>query len=156
MAKTTVRDIYRASLSILFEEEDNDPDFKRSFPFFLSKLLMEILPYENQVRRFQKREALRPEDVPVITEIDDTTLPYDERFLRTAIPDGIAGLFMADDDSKKRNLSCSTTSMCRRASTFVRQSLRTCTRARRTKTNEAGECSGLFQSVYYHATIPQL
>ncbi len=101
MAKTTVRDIYRASLSILFEEEDNDPDFKRSFPFFLSKLLMEILPYENQVRRFQKREALRPEDVPVITEIDDTTLPYDERFLRTAIPDGIAGLFMADDDSKK-------------------------------------------------------
>lgn len=42
MAKTTVRDIYRASLSILFEEEDNDPDFKRSFPFFLSKLLMEI------------------------------------------------------------------------------------------------------------------
>ena len=45
MAKTTVRDIYRASLSILFEQEDNDPDFKRSFPFFLSKLLMEILPY---------------------------------------------------------------------------------------------------------------
>ena len=147
MAKTTVRDIYRASLSILFEQEDNDPDFKRSFPFFLSKLLMEILPYENQVRRFQKREALSPEDVPVITEIDDTTLPYDERFLRIAVPDGIAGLFMADDDSKKAESVLQT---------FVRQSLRTCTRARRTKTNEAGECSEFFQPIGYYATIPQL
>ena len=33
MAKTTVRDIYRASLSILFEEEDNDPDFSAAFHF---------------------------------------------------------------------------------------------------------------------------
>lgn len=101
MAKTTVRQIYQLALSILFEEEDSDPDFKRSFPFFLSKSLMQVLPYENQVRRFQGKELMEPEDVPVITEINDDTLPYDERFLRTAIPDGIAGLFMADDDSKK-------------------------------------------------------
>ena len=54
MAKTTVRDIYRASLSILFEQEDNDPDFKRSFPFFLSKLLMEILPYREPGAAFSE------------------------------------------------------------------------------------------------------
>lgn len=101
MARTTVRQIYQMALAILFEEEDSDPDFKRSFPFFLSKSLMQVLPYENQVRRFQGKELMEPEDVPVITEINDDTLPYDERFLRTAIPDGIAGLFMADDDSKK-------------------------------------------------------
>lgn len=101
MAKTTVRQIYQLALSILFEEEDSDPDFQRSFPFFLSKSLMQVLPYENQVRKFQGKAQMEPEDVPVITEIDETTLPFDERFLRTAIPDGIAGLFMADDDSKK-------------------------------------------------------
>nr|WP_300129923.1 hypothetical protein [uncultured Butyricicoccus sp.] len=101
MARTTVHDIYCAALSILFEEEDSDPDFKRSFPFFLTKMLVEVLPYENQVRQFEGKERLTVEDVPVVTTIDEQTLPFDERFLRTAIPDGIAGLFMADDDSKK-------------------------------------------------------
>ena len=156
MAKTTVRDIYRASLSILFEEEDNDPDFKRSFPFFLSKLLMEILPYENQVRRFQKREALSPEDVPVITEIDDERRLMTSAFCAQPFRMALLVCLWRTMTAKKQNLSCSTTSMCRRASIFVRRSLRTCTRARRKKTNEAGKRSGFFQPIGYYAAIPQL
>lgn len=101
MAKTTVRWIYQMALALLFERENEDPDFLAAFPLLLSKTLMQVLPYENMVRQCEKQPVLKPEDVPLVTEIDDTVLPFDERFLRTAIPDGIAGLFMADDDSKK-------------------------------------------------------
>ena len=41
-------------------------------------------------------------DVPLLFEMDnDATFDFDERLLRTATVDGIAGLFKADDDSKK-------------------------------------------------------
>lgn len=101
MAKTTIRNVYQLALALLFEQENEDPDFLRAFPLLLTKTLMQVLPYENMVRQADGRAVLTPEDVPFILELSDDELPFDERFLRTAIPDGIAGLFMADDDSKK-------------------------------------------------------
>ena len=101
MAKTTVRRIYQLSLALLFEKENEDPDFLAAYPLLLSKVLMQVLPYENMVRIVDGRPELAPEDVPFIEDVTEDELPFDERFLRTAVPDGIAGLFMADDDFKK-------------------------------------------------------
>ena len=50
MAKTTVRRIYQLSLALLFEKENEDPDFLAAYPLLLSKVLMQVLPYENMVR----------------------------------------------------------------------------------------------------------
>lgn len=103
MAKhaATVREIYKLALAKLFEKENEDADFQTACPMLLNQLLMQALPYENMIRRADGREVIEPWEVPWYDSITDDEIGWDERILRAAIPDALAGLFMADDDSKK-------------------------------------------------------
>lgn len=95
----TVRDIYRRALAKVFEKQGNDPDFDAYSPLLLDGLLMEALPYENQIRRQQGRPVL--ESAPVVEAIDETEIPYDDRITRIALPYGLASVLLGDDESRK-------------------------------------------------------
>lgn len=95
----TVKQVYQRALAIVFEQEGGDPDFDQYSPLLLDRLVMEALPYENQIRRAAGREEL--ESAPVIEAIDGTALDYDDRITRIALPYGLAAVLLSDDESRK-------------------------------------------------------
>lgn len=96
---TTVRHIYTLALARIFENPGSDQDFDTYSPALLEQLLMEALPYENQIRRFYGREPV--ESVPEITAIDETAIDWDDRITHIALPYGLAGILLSDDESRK-------------------------------------------------------
>ena len=96
---TTVRKIYRLALARIMESPGNDADFDTYSPDLLEQLLVEALPYENPIRRQAGRPLL--ERAPEVTAIDDTELEYDDRIARLALPYGLAGILLSDDESRK-------------------------------------------------------
>ena len=96
----TTQKIFNLAAAILFESKGGDADFAKYAPLFLEQLLMEALPYENQIREYQGRERL--ETAPEVTAIDDQTeIDWDDRITRGALPHGLASKFMGDDNNKK-------------------------------------------------------
>lgn len=95
----TVKQVYRRALAIVFESPGGDPDFDQFSPLLLDRLVMEALPYENQIRRAAGREELA--SAPVIEQIDDTEIDYDDRITRIALPYGLAAVLLSDDESRK-------------------------------------------------------
>lgn len=107
--KISTYDIYRLSLSKIFEEVEDDTDFKLHFPSFLDTALMECLPYENQLRRvtnylhrkdagFIPLEMLSDAPVFIGKEPSETDIvEYHPRLTRISIPYAIASLYFQDD-----------------------------------------------------------
>lgn len=95
----TVREIYELAAAIIFERPGSDEDFDLYTPKFLTRLLMEALPYENMIRRQKGQPPL--ETSPKITQIDDTMIDWDDRITRNALPHGLASCLMGDENSKK-------------------------------------------------------
>lgn len=96
----TTQKIFNLAAAILFETKGGDTDFDNYAPLFLEQLLMEALPYENQIREYQGRERL--ETAPEVNSIDDQTeIDWDDRITRGALPHGLASKFMGDDNNKK-------------------------------------------------------
>lgn len=95
----TVKQVYQRALAIVFEQEGGDPDFDQFSPLLLDRLVMEALPYENQIRRAAGRPELS--GAPVIEKIDDTEIDYDDRITRIALPYGLAAVLLSDDESRK-------------------------------------------------------
>lgn len=96
----TTKKIFDLAAAILFESKGGDADFDKYAPLFLEQLLMEALPYENQIREYEGRE--RVQTVPEVTAIDElTVIDWDDRITRGALPHGLASRFMGDDNNKK-------------------------------------------------------
>ena len=96
----TTKKIFDLAAAILFEKQGGDADFDYYAPLFLEQLLMEALPYENQIRAQQGRERLATApEVPAIN--DETEIDWDDRITRGALPHGLASKFMGDDNNKK-------------------------------------------------------
>lgn len=94
---TTVKRIYELALAKIFEAPGNDEDFDAYSPAILDALLLEALPYENQIRENAGRERL--EIAPEIAAIDSTPLDWDDRICRVALPYGLASVLLSDDQS---------------------------------------------------------
>lgn len=96
----TTQKIFDLAAAILFESKGGDADFDKYAPLFLEQLLMEALPYENQIREYRGRERL--ETASEVIAIDDQTeIDWDDRITRGALPHGLASKFMGDDNNKK-------------------------------------------------------
>lgn len=96
----TTKKIFDLAAAILFEKKGGDADFDYYAPMFIEQLLMEALPYENQIREQQGRERLLT--APEVTAIDDQTeIDWDDRITRGALPHGLVSKFMGDDNNKK-------------------------------------------------------
>lgn len=95
----TIKGIYVRALAKVFEQQGGDPDFDQYSPLLLDGLLVEALPYENQIRR-QKGLPL-VDRAPEIIAIDDTEIDWDDRITRIALPYGLASVLLGDDESRK-------------------------------------------------------
>lgn len=95
----TVRKIYALALAKIFETKGNDSDYDTYSPLLLESLLLETMPYENQIRR----QAGKPlvEKAPEIDAIDDTEIDWDDRITKIALPYGLASMLLSDDESRK-------------------------------------------------------
>lgn len=95
----TIQEIYTLALARIFESPGSDADFDTYSPALLEQLLQEALPYENQIRRQAGRPLL--DSAPRVPQIDDTELDWDDRITRIALPYGLAGILLSDDESRK-------------------------------------------------------
>lgn len=99
MATVTVRQIYDMAAAILFERYGNDLDYDALSPLFLSRMLQEALPYENQIREFRGEPKLA--GAPMLTAIDSTVLDWDDNICKVALVHGLASALLADESNKK-------------------------------------------------------
>lgn len=99
MATVTIRQLYDMAVAILFERYGGDDDFDQLSPQFLSRMLQEALPYENQIREYQGREKLK--SAPMITLIDDTVLDWDDNICKNALVHGLASCLLGDESNKQ-------------------------------------------------------
>ena len=98
----TVERIYEIACHGVFTAADDDEDFKSYSPAFLSSCMIEALPYENMIRRAEGRELLRADEIPDLTEIDETEIDlFDARIVRLALPYGLKAYLLEDDGSRK-------------------------------------------------------
>ena len=98
----TVERIYEIACHGVFTAADDDEDFKAFSPAFLSSCMIEALPYENMIRKFEGRELLTTAMIPDFDEIDDTEVDiFDERIVRLALPYGLKAYLLEDDGSRK-------------------------------------------------------
>lgn len=91
----TVKDIFSAALSLMFEPEGNSESFAPYALPFLNLLLPELFDQENELRKAQGKELLAA--IPQLKTLDDT-VPYDDRLTRGALPYGLAAKLVLDDN----------------------------------------------------------
>lgn len=99
--KTTVKQIYEAACRSIYETPGDDEDLQKSFPYHLQIALLHALRTENSIREKDGRAPVTADDIPDIRDIDASTLPFDERILRLAVPYCIKSKFLEEDSAKK-------------------------------------------------------
>lgn len=87
-------DIYKSTLSLMFEDEGEDREFYDKFCGILSTLAAECLPYENAYRRAVGREELLV--APVFSDMKDSVDMCDE-LCKLILPYGVAAQFFQND-----------------------------------------------------------
>lgn len=87
-------DIYKRTLALMFERENEDRAFSEKFPEILNALLCEALPYENSVRVSEGAPELKC--APCIMGMDDE-VDMCESICGIALPYGVAAYFSQDD-----------------------------------------------------------
>ena len=96
---TTIKRIYTLALAKIIEAPGTDVDYDSYSPPLLDSLLVEALPYENAIRAQRGDEELT--SVPEISVIDETVLDWDDRITLVALPWGLAGALLFDDENRK-------------------------------------------------------
>lgn len=104
--------VYKLALSKLFEDVEEDPDFKAKFPLFLDTAMMESLDTENQIRRAYNANLKEGEipleildSVPLLDSVDnETIIEMDDKITRVALPYAIASHYFADEGNNGRAL----------------------------------------------------
>lgn len=80
----TGQEIFKRASAFIYEQPGDAEDSQRFSVDFLNVLLIEALPYENSIRRFEGKEELTnapqikglSEDIPYHDEIAGLALPY--------------------------------------------------------------------------------
>ena len=94
-------DIFALAAAYLGQSVDESADVAALVPCWLSVLLAEALPTENQLRALDGRPAL--EQAPALTQGDmDGEIPYADSLVRVALPYGLASDMLRDDDNDYR------------------------------------------------------
>lgn len=97
----TANQIFETAAAYLTQSMADSDDLAEFVPMWLSVLLAESLPTENQLRRWEGREELAA--APLVTAgTMGEDIPYHEDILRIALPYGLAGDFWRDDDDDYR------------------------------------------------------
>ena len=96
---TTIKRIYTLALAKIIEAPGTDVDYDSYSPPLLDSLLVEALPYENAIRAQRGDEELT--SVPEISVIDETVLDWDDRITLVALPWGLVGALLFDDENRK-------------------------------------------------------
>ena len=96
---TTIKRIYTLALAKIIEAPGTDVDFDSYSPTLLDSLLVEAMPYENAIRA--QRGGAELTSTPEVTAIDSTALDWDDRITRVALPWGLAGALLFDDENRK-------------------------------------------------------
>lgn len=97
----TANDVFALAAGYLAQSVEDSEDLAAFVPGWLSVLLAESLPTENQLRRYEGADELLTAPV-VSAETMDEELPYHDSILRTALPYGLASDFYRDDDNDYR------------------------------------------------------
>ncbi len=87
-------DIYKKTLTLMFEREGEDKAFRDNFTSLLTSVAAECIPYENSIRRASGRVEMTT--APVVSDMEQELLMSDE-LCAIAMPYGVASYFCQDD-----------------------------------------------------------
>ena len=93
-AVLTGQEVFKRASAFLYEQPGDAEDSQRFSIDFLNVLLIEALPYENSIRRFEGAEEL--ELAPQLTGLNEE-IPYHYAISGLALPYGLASALFEED-----------------------------------------------------------
>lgn len=90
----TGQEIFKRASAFIYEQPGEAEDSQQFSLDFLNMLLIEALPYENSIRRFEGQEELKT--APQLTSLSED-VPYHDSIAGLALPYGLASPLFEED-----------------------------------------------------------